>query len=227
MRGSGPARHDLLRLTRTGWSQLQVRQPALSGMPGIRLWAEQGHPAVCRRPQPGDLPAMVAVAVALPLGHGRARLAFQVAAPDVAIREQPPTLLEVLPVVPDGWLTRVRAVLAEADRCGVTPRVFGSLMWQHVTGLAYLRPESDLDLIWPIARDRETDVRIGAVVVALSRLDGTTGPRLDGEIVVEGIGAVNWRELGPSDVGQVLVKTEAGVVMMTRTRFVSGAGRPC
>ncbi len=227
MSASGSARHDLLRLTPTGWSQLRVRQPALAAMAGIRLWAEQGHPVIVRRPQPGDLPALLPVAVALPPGHGRARLAFQVAASDVAIREPPPTLLEVLPVIPEGWRTRAEAVLAEADRCGVIPRVFGSLMWQHVTGLAYLRPESDLDLVWPIARDQEAATLIGAVVAALSRLDRTTGPRLDGEILVEGVGAANWRELGRPDVSQVLVKTGTDVVMMTRTRFVSGAGRPC
>ncbi|EKM98021.1 malonate decarboxylase-specific holo-ACP synthase [Acidocella sp. MX-AZ02] len=41
-------------------------------------------------------------------------------------------------------------MLALATQYGIVPACFGGLAWQHLTGLAYLSPSSDLDTLWPL-----------------------------------------------------------------------------
>lgn len=227
---AGAARHDLLRLTEAGWSALLKRRPDLATVPGIALWAEQGHPVMVRRRQPGDATALLPVAIALPLAHGRARFGFQVAAGEVASLRPPPSLRELTDeVVPDEFRELAASVLSEADRLGLVPRVFGSVMWQCVTELAYLRDGSDLDLVWPIARGEAAC--LPALLAALERLGAGRGPGpspgIDGEIVLEGVGAVQWRELARGGTAELLVKTPEAVALMPRTRFLSLAATSC
>lgn len=227
MNGADATRHDLLRLTAAGWSTLLARRPDLAAVPGVLVWAEQGHPVVIRRRQPGDAPELLCAAIALPLAHGRGRLGFQAAPDEVASLQPPPSLREALDgTMPEGWRQLGASVLAEADRHGVTPRVFGSLMWQYVTGLAYLRDGSDLDLIWPVARGSAQAAGLPTLLASLERLDMGSGPSIDGEIVLIGVGAVQWREVA-GDAPELLVKTPDEVRLMPRTQFLSLAATPC
>jgi len=97
----------------------------------------------------------------------------------------------------------------------MTPRVFGALLWEHVTGLPYLTAQSDLDLLWSISNDRT----VALVVDGLLRLDASGPVRFDGQLELPDGGAMNWRELALSVAnlgGKVLVKTKDGIAVRTK-----------
>ncbi|WP_333953285.1 malonate decarboxylase holo-[acyl-carrier-protein] synthase [Sphingomonas aerolata] len=80
-------------------------------------------------------------------------------------------------------------------------RCFGSLAWAHLTGLAYLSPGSDLDLLWTVADQRTATARARALLTI-----GATAPmRIDGELLTPQGHAVQWREWA-SDAPELLVK---------------------
>jgi phosphoribosyl-dephospho-CoA transferase len=98
---------------------------------------------------------------------------------------------------------------------GITPRVFGALLWEHVTGLPYLTAQSDLDLLWSISDERTASL----LVEGLLRLDGGGPVRLDGELELPDGAGLNWRELAQSvaNLGdEVLVKTMDGIEVRTK-----------
>ena len=221
------ARHDLLQLTAAGWAAFAARDPGRAATGGLRTWARHDLPVMRRRPQPGDQAALIPVAVSLPAAEGRARVAFQVAAADIAANARPPFLREAVPGLPERFGTRAEAVLALAAATGLTPRLFGSAMWQHVTGLPYLHAHSDLDLLWDVPRGPDRAAAIGRLVASLRALEASPGPRLDGEIVLDGARAVNWRELAPEGPDEILVKTGEAVLLMPRASFLHGGPASC
>jgi phosphoribosyl-dephospho-CoA transferase len=64
------------------------------------------------------------------------------------------------------------------------------LLWQHVTGQAYVTPESDLDLLWPVA----DSVQAERLVRGVQGIAEAAPMRLDGELLLPGGQGVNWRE---------------------------------
>lgn len=75
---------------------------------------------------------------------------------------------------------------------GFLARVFGSLAWGWLTGLSYVRPDSDVDLL--IEPDSWGDaVRLTDLLTEAAAAAGA--PRLDGEIILPGGWGVAWREL--------------------------------
>jgi phosphoribosyl-dephospho-CoA transferase len=109
----------------------------------------------------------------------------------------------------------VAALLDLGEAVGITPRVFGALLWEHVTGLPYLTAQSDLDLLWSISDERTASL----LVEGLLRLDGGGPVRLDGELELPDGAGLNWRELAQSvaNLGdEVLVKTMDGIEVRTK-----------
>ncbi len=76
-------------------------------------------------------------------------------------------------------------------RHGVSPAAFGSLLWQYLTGLGYLSPRSDIDVLWPVP----TVCDIGSLLVGITEAERLAPMRIDGEVVFPDGNAVNWREL--------------------------------
>ena len=190
------------------------------------MWADCCQPVMRRRGQPGDRSDLIPVAVAFPEALGRLRIAFELALADIASFEPPPCLHEALPGLPPPLRSRAGAVLEVAAEIGLTPRLFGSAMWAHVTGLPYLHDRSDLDLLWNIRANCDPAPVIARLGAALRAVETTPGPRLDGEIV-RGGRAVNWRELGPDGPDQVMVKTFDAVTLMPAARFLSRELQAC
>jgi phosphoribosyl-dephospho-CoA transferase len=205
-----PTRHDLLRLHPAGWHTLLTRRPDLP----LKGWAEADHPAIARRAQPGDPSGFWPAAITLP---GRIRLAFAVHPDEVAGIERPPLLRDAVASAPAEWRDTARLLADVGDRLGIRPRLFGSLMWQHVTAQPYLAPASDLDLLWTVPE--AVRPQLPRLFAALT--DAPAPPRLDGEIVFPGLGAAQWRELAaarPHD--EVLLKTATGVTLTKRERLL-------
>ena len=213
-------RHDLLQVDPRSWRAMLDARPDLDALPLVAGWASRGWPVIVRRPAAGDAAGAVPTALPLPPCHGKRRVGFTLAAgPGVAAR--PAVLLrEAREAAPPAWQPTIARLLDLGEEVGTAPRVYGALLWEHVTGLAYVTERSDLDLLWAIPDPAAADT----LVTGLRRLDAEGPVRLDGEAELPDGGAVNWREiaLGPErGQDEVLVKAMHGVT----ARSVAGLFR--
>ena len=204
-------RHDLLRVDPMAWSRVLSARPQFAALPSVAQWAKHGWPLIVRRHLDGDDPGLIPVGLPLPPAAGKMRLAAQIFPKEVSERLSPLTLRNVREEVPLAWRETVNALLNLADQSSVEPRVFGSLLWQQVTGLPYVSVNSDLDLLWPVV-DPDTATQI---VRGLHRLEQDSPVRCDGEILLPDGSGVQWREWHGSSA-EVLVKTSAGVRLCAR-----------
>ncbi|MBB2961062.1 malonate decarboxylase holo-[acyl-carrier-protein] synthase [Methylobacterium sp. R2-1] len=218
-------RHDLLDVEPQAWAAAIAGRADLAGVPHVAAWVEDGRPVILRRWHPGEEAELVPVGLPLPPRDGKRRIGLALLPEGVRPR-RPVLLAEARGACPPAWAATLEAVIALGERHGLSPRPFGSLLWQSLTGLPYLSEQSDLDLLWPIS---------GAVPPAL--LDGLAETeaqapmRLDGEILLSDSGGVNWRELHAAAPGDtVLVKhrdhlalREAGAVLAGE--LVGGSAR--
>ncbi len=212
-------RHDLLRIDAAVWDAMLLRHAGLAKIPLVADWAARGWPVIVRRLMPGDIAGSVPAALPLPPSYGKHRVGFSFASKDDVVALPPVLLSDAAPNAPAAWQPTIAALLALGSTLGIIPRVYGGLLWQHVTGLTYLSPTSDLDLLWRVGDERTAT----ALLAGLTRLDAESPMRLDGELELPTGGAVNWRELA-GVAGEVLVKSMDGV----KTRsvgdlFVPGA----
>ncbi|MEJ0015921.1 MAG: malonate decarboxylase holo-[acyl-carrier-protein] synthase [Acetobacteraceae bacterium] len=207
-------RHDLLRVRPDGWSAVLATSPgyhALTDGPRrlVAGWAQRGWPVIARRRAAGDNGNDLAVGLPLPPSCDKLRLAFSVPCDCVAETVDAVSLNEAAASVPPGWCAQVASVIALGERLALQPVLFGALLWQRLTGLPYLQPGSDIDLVWPTPSAGILE----DLLEGLEWLD-TAGPaRLDGEVTLAAGGGVNWRELRRqlrSPDGAVLVKSMDG-----------------
>jgi phosphoribosyl-dephospho-CoA transferase len=204
-------RHDLLQVQPSAWDEMLHRHPALADIPLVASWARLDRPVIVRRRMAGDSADGVPAALPLPPSYGKRRLAFGFAS-NAAVAALPPLLLRnAAPTAPSAWRPIIAALLDLGEAVGIAPRVFGALLWQHVTGLPYLTARSDLDLLWSISDDQTAAL----LVEGLLRLDVEGPVRLDGELELLDGAAVNWRELA-QDGNQLLVKTMDTVEVRTK-----------
>jgi phosphoribosyl-dephospho-CoA transferase len=218
-------RHDLLRADPAAWDAMLRCHPGVADLPLVADWARLDRPVIVRRRTVGDFAASVPAALPLPPCLGKRRLAFSFTSGE-AVTALPPVLLrDAARTAPTEWQEVVAALLALGDAIKVTPRVFGALLWQHTTGLPYLRAQSDLDLLWLISDERTAL----SLVERLLRLDAASPVRLDGELELPDGAGVNWRELAQSraDPGdELLVKTMDGVEVRTRAALFRTLASP-
>jgi phosphoribosyl-dephospho-CoA transferase len=177
----GPVRHDLLTVAPDAWAVALSRRPDLDGVAHLADWAARGWPVIARRRLPGEDADGVPAGLPLPPAQGKRRIGL--------------TLAEARAVAPAAWHPTLDRLIGHGAAHGRVPRVFGGLLWQALTGLAYLSPASDLDLLWQGGVDR-------AFLDGVARIEAGAPMRLDGEVVLPDGFGVNWRELlaaGPGD----------------------------
>jgi phosphoribosyl-dephospho-CoA transferase len=187
-----------------------LRHPAIADAPLVGDWARRAWPVIVRRRMDGDLVDGVPAALPLPPCYGKRRIGFCFSS-SAGVSAMPPVLLrDAASAAPPAWRATLASLLDLGESVSAPPRVFGALLWEHATGLPYLSPQSDLDLIWSVA-----DARSAAGLVAgLRRLDAGSPVRLDGELELPDGGAVNWREFSQvADAASdtMLIKTMDGV----------------
>lgn len=214
--GTRPPRHAFVRLAE-GW-QRQLRTPLPdSDRQRIEAWRLTARPLVVARGEPADAADVVRLGLALP---DKTRLGFGVTTAAVIGVRPPPTLDEVMTAAPPSWTEALRSAVAIGRHHQVTVGVYGSLAWQALTGLAYLRAGSDVDLLlmasqWGALMD---------VSAALAAVDGS--PRLDGEALLPDGAAVAWRELAGVPT-RLLLKGRAGICLArftdVRAQFIARA----
>lgn len=195
------SRHDLVWLTEAGWHAAIAQ----AGMPELAQWQAQGWPATGTRRAP-DLDAQaVSLGIALPPAPDgtKRRIGFTVAHGHVQCSAPPMLLDDLIGHAPVPWRAPLAALTAQ-----LRLRAYGSLALQGLTGQAYLRPGSDIDLLF--APDSGAELAHGLSLLAASPLP------LDGEIKFPNGACVAWREWPGAQVGaaRVLAKFDDGVRLM-------------
>lgn len=140
------------------------------------------------------------------------RVGARTRAEHVARTARPPTLAEVARCGPAAAHATAFAHLGdEATRAGLDLRVYGSWMWQTLTGEGHVRTTSDLDLLVEIADPRAAVEAAGF----LARQERDLPFKIDGEFSFAGRGEVQWREflLGAPEV---MLKSVDTVRMVAR-----------
>ena len=203
-------RHDLLRPSLQAWDAMLRSRPDLAEAPLLKDWVRLGRPVIVRRRLSGEVMNDVPTAVPLPPSHGKRRIAVGFP-PGAALAAAPPVLLrDAKAAAPTDWRRVIASLVAVGEDTGAEPFVFGGLLWEHLTGLAYLTAGSDLDLLWRVPGEAVAE----QVVQTLARLDAAGPVRLDGELVLSDGAGVNWREFARArraDGSTVLAKTMDGV----------------
>lgn len=224
------ARHDLAWLSAEGWRQV-LATAAADHVPAILAWQRADWPLVVRRADVGQAPGEVALGLALPPRpeDGRKlRIPCRVHAAGVPRCARPLPLAQLVAQcgaqcgaqsgaqcvnVPPRWRGALASLEQDAAARGIALRVYGSAALQVLTGQAYLRDSSDIDLLVQ-PRDR------AQLDAALSLLCAHAGALpLDGEIVFPGGRAVAWKEWAAARQGapgtRVLVKEMERVSLVT------------
>ena len=228
-------RHSLARVSDAGWRAMLADREDLSNVPLLDTWVTSGWPLVVRRSGaheqvsqldhvapgvPSDAvatPRGIALGTPLPPSAGKRRIAVTMPEQTVLSITPAPLLAELAPAAPSAWLPTLDRLAAWGDDHGVHVRIYGSLAWQWLTGLEYLTPTSDLDVLLSVPR--RGDLRVAGRVLAA--IDADAPMRLDGEWVDSDGAAVNWREW-QTGAANVLVKTLNDVSLRDATEFPNG-----
>ncbi|NOK09958.1 malonate decarboxylase holo-[acyl-carrier-protein] synthase [Corallococcus exercitus] len=188
MDGERPVRHDWVYLG-AGWAEQLRSPPGPDVLAQVTAWREQGRPFAVTRQDIPDQDDELRLTLTLP---DRRHLSLHVALPAVERRLPPPTVQEVRPSAPGAWGPALDDVIALGTALDLTVGVFGSLAWQHRSGVPFVRPLSDVDLLFAPARWSDVE-RLLFGLEAVSRRHSVV--RLDGEVLLPDGGAVSWREL--------------------------------
>ena len=207
------ARHSMVRASASGWTAVMNRYPELASEPIVAGWAGAGRPLIVRRPACSDVAGMIPLGLPLPPSLGKRRIAVSLAAADIVASAPPPLLADAAAAAPAHWRATIDLLLQLLPET----RTFGSLAWQHLTGLRYLSDGSDLDLLWTLSSAEQAR----ALPPEIAEIARQAPMRLDGEIVGPA-GGVQWRELTGTDEDEVLVKGPTGVTSATRAAFLAG-----
>jgi len=209
-------RHTLVWLSPAGWEQAGASlTPALRAQ--LQRWQQHDWPAVVRRRDADATDEQVCLGIALPpdtSGH-KLRVPLRVASQHIR-RQRPPLLIaEVLLQAPQAWRTALARLQQQAQALDL--RVYGSLALQALTGEAYLRPGSDIDLLFQPDNAQQLVDGMQLLATYASALP------LDGEVVFPQ-GAVAWKEwqqVCDHPDGRVLLKGNNNVALLLVAEVVA------
>jgi phosphoribosyl-dephospho-CoA transferase len=198
-------RHQLVWLNDAGWREIDAGEWYMQARQLFALWAAEGLPLVVTR-QRSD--ARLALGLPAPLAFDRRRIAVEVAHESLlrcgAFPSAETIELARHDTLRAHWQALCRALVAS----GCAPRVYGGHGWQAITGLAYVHPASDVDLLLQVSSAGVADAVCDALVAASAAL-----PRLDAELVFPdgaGIAWREWRQWRGGRARQLLVKRLRG-----------------
>jgi phosphoribosyl-dephospho-CoA transferase len=210
-------RHHLIWPSDPGWQRLQEQVADARRRATMAHWQSNNWPVVARRADADAATDEICAGIALPPDEqgNKPRIALRLRAGEVAVARAPILLQDVLaarlPGLPPAWPRAMAELHAQASRAGIALSVFGSLAWQALTGQAYLRSGSDIDLLFQPASRRQLEQGVRLLAYHAMFLP------LDGEIVFPGEAAVSWKEwrqvavLGGDPDGRVLQKAPDAV----------------
>jgi phosphoribosyl-dephospho-CoA transferase len=184
-------RHTLVWLSTPGWRALRDAAPP-DQQGALGTWHRHDWPVVVRRAEARAAVKDIDVGLPMPpdpATGAKARIALSVVREHVA-RVAPPMALgaALAAAVPASAPQRAALAALIASAGPADLRAYGSLAMQALTGLPYLRPSSDIDLLFRPACRRQLDQVSDLLAHHAQALP------LDGEIVFPGGQAVAWKE---------------------------------
>ena len=219
-----PQRNQLVWPTWSAWQQLLERPWDTQARALLLRWQTAQWPLVVTTQRAGPAPDTLSVGLPAPTALGRRKLALELPVNGVAhCQDFPDWSVIASTLAPD---TALQLQVRKLSDAGTTLQVYGSFAWQYMTGLAYVHPDSDLDLRLCVP----SHAVACAVVRLLENADANTRSplRLDGELAFPDGSAIAWREYLQwvnGKVSQVLVKSRAGVALHTLP--VAAREQPC
>lgn len=105
-------------------------------------------------------------------------------------------------------------LVSAAAQAGQDIHVYGSWMWQALTGERHVHEASDLDVVIDVA---DLDAA-GRAAAFLAREEQDLAFRIDGELSFPGLGEVQWREF-LQDRNEVLLKSVDTLKLVPRTQL--------
>jgi phosphoribosyl-dephospho-CoA transferase len=221
------SRHDLVWLTARGWERACAEAPA-AAREAIAAWGRAGWPAVVTRPPAALAPGRVALGIALPphaADGSKPRIALGAALDEVERSTPPLALRDAIATAPRGWQAALSTLAGKAASAGLDLRVYGSLAFQTLTGQAYVRAGSDIDLLLHPASAKDYRHAL-ALLTRHAR-----GLPMDGEIVFGKGQAVAWKELAMAADGRarVLAKSLHGIALVSVDSLLASLdeAQPC
>lgn len=204
-------RHVLAWLSADGWQDVAAALAAEHRHVAQR-WQQQDWPTVVRRRDADCDEDVVCLGIALPPDADgvKLRLPVTVNASQVRALRAPLAIADVVEHAAARWredLLRLHHAFA-AQACAVG--VYGSLALQALTGQIYLRPSSDIDLLFA-----PTDTQQLQQGIALLQAYAAVLP-LDGEVALPDGSAVAWKEwaqAGHYPDQRVLLKRRSDVTL--------------
>ncbi len=206
-------RQQLVWLAADTWQRALTQPPSAAGwdqqaLECLQYWARSDLPLVVTRQQAGRTAKRAHESLALglpaPACWERRRLLVDVPAGSVCRVGRFPSADTITDDLPgraqDDWRGLCTALL----RLQVAALAYGSYGWQRLTGLAYLHPYSDIDLLVVVDTSAQADAAAALLLGASFDV-----PRIDGEIVF-GDGAAVPRA---GRVERVLVKRPDGAAL--------------
>lgn len=131
-------------------------------------------------------------------------------------RLRPPTLAEIASCSAAATqAVSFSRLIAAIDREELDLRVYGSWMWQALTGERHVHEASDLDVVIDVA-DLDAATRTATF---LAREEQEVTFRIDGELSFPGLGEVQWREI-LQDRNEVLIKSIDALKLVPRAQLV-------
>jgi phosphoribosyl-dephospho-CoA transferase len=207
-----PQRNQLVWPTWAAWQQLLERPWDAAAQALLLRWQTAQWPLVVTTQRADHAPDVVCLGLPAPTAEGRRKLALALPASGISHCQDFPDWSVIAPTLAPNTVLQIQ--VRQMRDAGATVQVYGSFAWQHLTGLSYVHPESDLDLrvCVPNHSVARTVVRLLAHGADSARL------RLDGELAFSDGSAIAWREYLQwldGTVPQVLVKSRAGVALCT------------
>ncbi len=209
------ARHQLVYLQVAAWQRVLAEIDAPIALRGeLQAWPKHDWPLVLARQNVQTQEVLTLGWPLPPRENGdKPRLTLQVAMQEIARRMPPLSLREVIALLPQQGVSAPLQALA-AQMADARIAVYGSWSWQALTGQAYLRASSDIDLL--LQPHNQTQLQTGLQYLQEAR----EVLLLDGEIVFPDGSAVAWREwLQNSE--QVLVKNFSAVSLARREELLA------
>jgi phosphoribosyl-dephospho-CoA transferase len=177
-------RNSLAWLNDSAWAQVRAREWDSQAQDILVHWQAQNLPVVLCAQRLQQTPPTVSLGLPAPIQWGRRKLAFEVAAHDIACVNTFPSLASLAQA--ECAHPAVFDILHSMQAHPVSLHVYGSFGWQHLTGLTYVHPTSDLDVIAMVS-DTATATEVARTLQALSLLLPLS-LRLDGELAFPGGG---------------------------------------
>lgn len=183
-------RHNRVWLTTAGW-KLACATALAAHVKELTRWAENDWPAIIRRSESALSPNILCLGLAAPPDPHtgmKTRIPFLVSTEHIVRHDVPLAIISAEKALPAAWQNDFAELAEKVTDSGLEFRVYGSAAMQAITGLSYLTPASDIDLLfYP-----QTKGQLLAGVALLTSY--ATKLPLDGEIVFPSGRAVAWKE---------------------------------